>query len=107
MHPPIKAQARLAGAALDVGLSRLANPAIVASPLRAWIHFVRAVSLVLFAAQVALGQESHPQPPPPPPSAKTVKCTGREVPQFTDITAKAGIRFSHDSSSANKYVVES
>ena len=36
-----------------------------------------------------------------------MKCTGREVPQFMDITEKAGIRFSHDSSDVSKYVVES
>ena len=56
---------------------------------------------------VASAQDAHPQPPPPPPGAKTAKCSGREVPQFSDITEKAGIHFSHVSSSDSKYVVES
>jgi hypothetical protein len=63
--------------------------------------------LFLLSVQVALAQESHPQPPPPPPGTKAVKCTGREVPQFTDVTSKTGIHFNHVSSSDSKYVVES
>jgi len=61
----------------------------------------------VLSAQVSLAQESHPKPPPPPPGAKAVKCAGREVPQFTDITSKTGIHFDHVSSSDSKYVVES
>jgi hypothetical protein len=68
---------------------------------------LRAFSLFLLSAQVTLAQESHPKPPPPPPGAKAVKCAGREVPQFTDITSKTGIHFNHVSSSDSKYVVES
>jgi enediyne biosynthesis protein E4 len=56
---------------------------------------------------LAAGQEAHPLPPPPPPGLKVVKCAGREVPQFTDITEKAGIRFEHASASDNRYIVES
>jgi enediyne biosynthesis protein E4 len=67
----------------------------------------RSVALILLSAQVATAQEAHPAPPPPPPGVKTIKCAGREVPQFTDVTAKAGIKFSHTSSNASKYVVES
>ena len=63
--------------------------------------------LFVLSAQIGLAQESHPQPPPPPLGAKSMKCVGREVPQFTDITAKTGIHFNHVSSSANRYVVES
>ncbi|HJZ64846.1 MAG TPA: CRTAC1 family protein [Candidatus Acidoferrum sp.] len=70
-------------------------------------QFSRVVVLFFLSVQLAQGQEAHPQPPPPPPGAKTVKCTGRDVPQFTDITEKAGIHFSHESSPASKYVVES
>jgi hypothetical protein len=66
-----------------------------------------AFSLFLLCAQVTLTQESHPKPPPPPPGAKAVKCAGREVPQFTDITSKTGIHFNHVSSSDSKFVVES
>ena len=36
-----------------------------------------------------------------------MKCAGREVPQFTDITSKTGIHFNHVSSSDSKFVVES
>jgi hypothetical protein len=65
------------------------------------------LALVCLSAQMANAQEAHPQPPPPPPTAKAIKCAGREVPQFTDITAKTGIHFNHVSSSESKYVVES
>jgi enediyne biosynthesis protein E4 len=68
---------------------------------------LRATALLVLSAQVSLAQESHPKPPPPPPGAKAVKCAGREVPQFTDITSKTGIHFDHVSSSDSKYVVES
>ncbi|HWZ96755.1 MAG TPA: CRTAC1 family protein [Candidatus Dormibacteraeota bacterium] len=68
---------------------------------------LRLFTLLFLSGQVVSAQEAHPQAPPPPPGAKSVKCTGREVPQFTDITAKTGIRFSHVSSSDSKYVVES
>jgi len=68
---------------------------------------LRAFSLFLLSAQVISAQESHPKPPPPPPGAKAVKCAGREVPQFMDITSKTGIHFDHVSSSDSKYVVES
>jgi len=70
-------------------------------------QFFRVLALLFLSVRLASGQEAHPQPPPPPPGAKTVKCTGRDVPQFTDITEKAGIHFSHESSPASKYVVES
>jgi len=65
-----------------------------------------AIAFVL-AAPLALAQESHPPPPPPPPGLKVIKCANRQVPQFTDITAKTNIRFNHISSSDNRYVVES
>src|SRR5229473_213575 len=68
---------------------------------------LRAIALFLLSTQATLAQESHPKPPPPPPGAKAVKCVGREVPQFTDITSKTGIHFDHVSSSDSKYVVES
>jgi hypothetical protein len=69
--------------------------------------FARTLAFCALSAQVVLAQESHPKPPPPPQGAKAIKCIGRDVPQFTDITAKAGIHFDHVSSSDNKYVVES
>jgi enediyne biosynthesis protein E4 len=68
---------------------------------------LRNLGLLAFAAQIAVSQESHPAPPPPPAGAKAVKCVGRSVPQFTDVTAATGIHFNHVSSSDSKYVVES
>jgi len=68
---------------------------------------LRAFALMCLSVQLAIAQESHPQPPPPPPGAKAIKCVGRDVPQFTDITGKTGIHFNHVSSSDSKYVVES
>jgi hypothetical protein len=62
---------------------------------------------VLLLALTGSAQESHPLPPPPPPGVKAIKCSGRKVPQFTDITEKTGIHFSHFSSNVSKYVVES
>lgn len=70
-------------------------------------HVCQGLAVFLLSGQLACGQEAHPLPPPPPPGAKAVKCAGREVPQFTDITEKTGIRFSHEFSPASKYVVES
>jgi hypothetical protein len=56
----------------------------------------------------ALGQGmGHPTPPPPPPNAKSQKCVKRPVPQLEDVTAKAGIRFTHASSPDKKYIFES
>jgi hypothetical protein len=66
-----------------------------------------ALAPYLLSAPLAFGQEAHPQPPPPPPGAKAVKCANREIPQFTDITEKSGIKFNHVSASDNRYVIES
>jgi hypothetical protein len=68
---------------------------------------LRTLALMCLSAGLAIAQESHPQPPPPPPGAKAIKCVGRDVPLFTDITGKTGIHFEHVSSSDSKYVVES
>jgi hypothetical protein len=70
------------------------------SPFRCLIIFV-------LSALLATAQEAHPPASPPPAGARATKCTGRQVPQFTDITEEAGIRFSHVSSNDSKYVVES
>jgi hypothetical protein len=68
---------------------------------------IQFVGLISLSAQLALGQEAHPQPPPPPAGVKTIRCVGRPVPQLVDITAKTGIRFLHTSAPENKYIVES
>jgi hypothetical protein len=49
----------------------------------------------------------HPTPASPPPGAKSTKCTNRPIPQLEDITAKAGITFSHTSSVDKRYIFES
>ena len=56
---------------------------------------------------LAVAQEAHPQPARPPAGAKAAKCANRKIPQFTDVTAKSGIHFSHISSPDSRYVVES
>ena len=63
--------------------------------------------LVLMATTVVGAQEGHPTPPPPPPGGKSIKCSGRPIPQLEDITAKTGITFKHSSDPAKKYIVES
>lgn len=44
---------------------------------------------------------------PPPASAKAIKCKDRPIPQFEDITEKAGIRFFHEFSVESRYIIES
>jgi hypothetical protein len=51
--------------------------------------------------------EGHPTPPPPPPGARATKCSGRPIPQLEDITASAGITFTHASDPSKKYIMES
>lgn len=58
-------------------------------------------------ATLVCGQEAHPQPPPPPQGAKSAKCVAKQIPQLTDVTREAGIKFSHASAPESKYVVES
>jgi hypothetical protein len=70
-------------------------------------RFFRLAFLLHFFAGSAWAQEGHPQAPSPPPNAKTVKCKGRPVPQFEDITAKTGIVFQHTADPSKKYIVES
>ena len=53
-----------------------------------------------------LGQ-AHSAPSAPPPRTKERVCKGRVVPQFEDVTGKAGIRFTHQSAPEKKYIVES
>jgi enediyne biosynthesis protein E4 len=67
----------------------------------------KACLLISFVAGSALGQEGHPAPQPVPSGAKSTKCTGRQVPQLEDVSAKAGITFKHTSDPAKKYIVES
>jgi enediyne biosynthesis protein E4 len=71
------------------------------------------ISIVLLALSfIAIGQIhsqglGHPTAAPPPPGAKSTKCTKRPIPQLQDVTAKAGITFSHTSSKDKKFIFES
>jgi hypothetical protein len=86
-----------------------------ASTLRARIlraPFFRVLTLLLALPFVAIGQIhsqslGHPLPAPPPPGAKSAKCTKRPIPQLQDVTAKAGITFTHTSSKDKKFIYES
>lgn len=62
--------------------------------------------LVVLSA-TALAQGGHNTPPPPPAGAKSVQCTGRAVSQLEDVTARAGITFTHASDPDKKYIPDS
>ncbi|WP_419804991.1 CRTAC1 family protein [Terriglobus sp.] len=51
--------------------------------------------------------QAHSAPQAIPSTARSRVCTGRAVPQFTDITAKAGIHFKHLAAPEKKYILES
>ena len=74
-----------------------------------WHVTVRGGLLVIAALVAAPGGRAQgvAQGPPPPPTAKTIKCKGRTVPQFEDVTEKVGIRFSHTSAPESRYIIES
>jgi hypothetical protein len=63
--------------------------------------------LILSAGLLHSQGMGHPITGPLPPGAKSPKCTHRPVPQLEDITAKAGINFTHTSSKDKKYIFES
>jgi hypothetical protein len=65
-----------------------------------------AALMLLVVSVLSAAQGGHPAPPPPA-QGKSIKCAGRPVPQFEDVTAKAGITFKHTSDPAKKYIVES
>jgi hypothetical protein len=73
---------------------------------------LRATIVVLALPFLAIGQihsqgMGHPLTGPPPPGAKSTKCTNRPIPQLEDVTAKAGITFTHTSAKEKKYIFES
>ncbi|HEX5284224.1 MAG TPA: CRTAC1 family protein [Bryocella sp.] len=68
---------------------------------------VLAALLAIMLLPCCSAQSGHPVPPPPPPGARSQKCTGRSIPQLIDVTAQAGIHFTHTSDPEKKYIVES
>ena len=63
--------------------------------------------ILTFGARLLVGQSAHAPATPPPPGAKSAVCVGRKIPQLIDVTAKAGIHFTHTSDPSKKYIVES
>jgi enediyne biosynthesis protein E4 len=77
-------------------------------PEKRWREFAWLSILLVTTAGRMQGQGmGHPTPPPPPLGARSPKCSNRPVPQLEDVTAKAGITFSHASSPDKRYIVES
>jgi hypothetical protein len=72
---------------------------------RRWTVFP--VFCVAVASALGTAQEGHLKPLPPPPGATSRNCHDRPVPQFTDITAQAGITFEHTSDPDKKYILDS
>ena len=70
-------------------------------------HVLRSVTIFSLSITLAAAQSGHPTPPPPPPGAKSIKCSGRPVPQLEDVTAASGIAFTHTSDPSKRYIVES
>ena len=74
--------------------------------------FMKPILLVLIVSILAVGKirpqgMGHPITGPLPPGAKSPKCINRTVPQLEDISAKAGIAFTHKSSQVKRYIFES
>ena len=63
--------------------------------------------MLLALSASAWAQGGHNVAPPPPAGAKSVRCTGRAIPQLEDVTAKAGITFTHASDPEKKYIPDS
>jgi hypothetical protein len=68
---------------------------------------VSALAVLLTLTSSIRAQEGHNTPPPPPPGAKSERCRGRTIPQLEDVTARAGITFTHASDPDKKYIPDS
>src|ERR1700677_3774470 len=79
--------------------------AILRAPLRTSTVFLALPFLAI--GQIHSQGLGHPTAAPPPPGAKSLKCTKRPIPQLQDVTAKAGITFTHTSSKDKKFIFES
>ena len=72
--------------------------------------FKKIVSIGLIAlllAPVDLFAQGMAQGSAPPAGVKVLKCEGRKIPQLEDVTARAGIHFSHLLAPEAKYIPES
>jgi hypothetical protein len=65
-----------------------------------------ALFLVTTFCSLPLSGQGH-EPSTVPPGVKSPTCSGREIPQLEDISAKAGIHFRHNYVPEKKYIVES
>ena len=63
--------------------------------------------MLLMLSAFTWAQGGHNVPPPPPPGAQSVRCAGRAIPQLEDVTARAGITFTHASDPDKKYIPDS
>ncbi len=74
------------------------------------LRFCTYLSFILFSAssltKISSGQ-GVAQGPAPPPNAKSIQCKNRTIPQLEDVTAKAGIHFTHTSTPDSRYIIES
>jgi hypothetical protein len=66
-----------------------------------------ASAAISFLSLCLYAQDGHNAAAPPPPGLHTIACAKRPVPQFEDITAKAGITFKHFSDPNKRYIPES
>ncbi len=76
---------------------------MISSRLR---HAVTALLFLNFSADAVFSQ-AHSAPQAVPSGGKSQVCKGRVVPQFEDVTQKAGIRFTHLAAPEKKYILES
>lgn len=71
-------------------------------------RFTGLLTALMLAVGSVYGQGmGHAPVTPPPRGAHISVCTHRPVPQLEDVTAKAGITFSHTSAAEKKYIFES
>jgi hypothetical protein len=70
-------------------------------------RLAKALCIVFPAVPMSFAQGGHPAPSPAPLGAKSAKCSGRKIPQLEEVSAAAGIHFTHTSDPAKKYIVES
>lgn len=68
--------------------------------------FLALMALTFMQLHAQMGS-GHPAPSAPPVGGKNIKCVGRTIPQFEDITQKAGITFKHDTDVTKKFIMES